>query len=558
MSIYSEKPWLKHYPEHVPQTIDQNHELENSLSDLLLKACHKFQEAPAFCFLDRTISYAELETLSTRVAAFLQQELGLKKGDRLVLMLPNCLQYPVVLLAALRIGVIVVNTNPLYTANELRRQLEDSQPAALVVLENFAHTIAEVMKKLPLKQVIVSGVGDLLSFPKNWIVNFSLRYLSKKIPAWKIPGAISFRRLMQCDCSRLIPVEIRPEDTALLQYTGGTTGIAKGAMLTHRNLVANLHQAWAWVSPALREREEVIITAIPLYHIFAFTANGLLGMMIGAKNVLIPDARRIKDLILQCSRHPFSILTGVNTLFNALLHHRKFRKLDFSKLKIALAGGMTLHASVAEQWQKLTSKNILEAYGLTETSPAVTINPTDLKQYNGSIGLPVPSTEITIRDDEGEEVALGDIGELWVRGPQVMKGYWNLPEETAKVLTHDGWLKTGDMARMDDQGFLYLVDRKKDLIIVSGFNVYPNEIEAVLNQHPGVLESGVVGIADATHGERIKAFVVKSDPKLTEKMLRRYLKRQLVAYKLPHWIEFREELPKTNVGKILRRALREG
>jgi long-chain acyl-CoA synthetase len=550
-----EKIWLKHYPPGVPHEIDY-HQFR-SIGELFEKSVEKYRDRPAYTNMGKTISFGDLERLSRAFGAWLQGK-GLAKGARVAVMMPNCLQYPVSLFGILRAGYVVVNVNPLYTARELEHQLRDSGSEAIVILENFAHVLEEVKAKTQVKHVVIAALGDLLGI-KGSIVNFVLRRVKKMVPQWSISGAVRFNAAL-AEGSRLAmrPADVGHEDIAFLQYTGGTTGVSKGAMLLHRNILANLEQAMAWLRPFMKEGErQVIITALPLYHILSLTANGLLMMKMGGCNVLITNPRDIPGFIKELARHKFTIFTGVNTLFNALLNHPDFAKLDFSGLKIALGGGMAVQKPVADRWKKLTGCTLIEAYGLSETSPGVTINPPDLKEYNGSIGLPIPSTEIMLRGDDGREVSLGSTGEICVRGPQVMKGYWNSPAETAKVLGPDGFFATGDIAAMDEKGYVRIVDRKKDMLLVSGFNVYPNEIESVVVAHPGVLECAVIGVPDPHSGEVPKLFVVKKSPGLTEADIRKYCEANLTGYKRPKYVEFRKELPKTNVGKILRRALRE-
>ena len=551
-----EKIWLKSYPPGVPAEIDVNE--FRSLGDLFDRSVKRFADKTAYICMGKSMTYAELDALSARFGAFLQSELGLPSGARVALMMPNVLQYPIAMFGALRAGYTIVNVNPLYTARELEHQLKDSGADAIVILENFAHTLEHVRAQVPIKHVIVTSLGEMLGFPKGAIVNFVVRRVRKLVPAWTLDGHLSFAdALARGSAHTLRPVEVGHEDTAFLQYTGGTTGVAKGAVLTHRNIIANLQQAHAWISPVVTEGREIIITALPLYHIFSLTANCLTFIKIGATNVLIPNPRDIPGFIKELSKHRFTVITGVNTLFNALLNNPEFAELDFSSLRVALGGGMAVQQAVAEKWKQITGVALVEAYGLTETSPAVTINPLDLKAFNHSIGLPISSTEVSIRDDDGIEQAIGQRGELCVRGPQVTPGYWNRPEETRRVFTADGFLRTGDIAVMDDKGFVTLVDRKKDMILVSGFNVYPNEVEDIVANHPGVLEVAAIGVPDERSGEAVKVFVVRKDPALTAEALIAHCRENLTGYKVPHHVEFRDELPKSNVGKILRRELRE-
>ena len=551
-----EKIWLKSYPPGVPAEIDVNE--FRSLGDLFDRSVKRFADKTAYVCMGKAITYAELDAASARFGAFLQRDLGLPKGTRVALMMPNVLQYPIAMFGALRAGYTIVNVNPLYTARELEHQLKDSGAEAIVILENFAHTLEQVRAQVPIRHVIVTSLGEMLGFPKGAIVNFVVRRVRKLVPPWTLDGHLSFGdALARGAAHALQPVEVGHEDAAFLQYTGGTTGVAKGAVLTHRNIVANLQQAHAWISPVVTEGREIIITALPLYHIFSLTANCLTFIKIGATNVLIPNPRDIPGFIKELAKHRFTVITGVNTLFNALLNNPEFAKLDFSSLRVALGGGMAVQQAVAEKWKQITGVALVEAYGLTETSPAVTINPLDLKAFNHSIGLPISSTEVSIRDDDGIEQAIGQRGELCVRGPQVTPGYWNRPEETRRVFTADGFLRTGDIAVMDDKGFVTLVDRKKDMVLVSGFNVYPNEVEDIVANHPGVLEVAAIGVPDERSGEAVKVFVVRKDPALTAEALIAHCRENLTGYKVPHHVEFHDELPKSNVGKILRRELRE-
>ena len=551
------KIWLKSYPPGVPAEIDVGE--FSSLADLFDKGVRKFAERTAYINMGKAISYRELEVLSSQFAGYLQGELKLAPGARVALMMPNCLQYPIAMFGILRAGYTVVNVNPLYTARELEHQLRDAGCEAIVIVENFAHTLQEVASQvMSLRHVVVTGLGDMLGFPKSLLVNFVVRHVKKMVPPWSLPQAVTFREaLSQGAAHPLRPVTITHDDLAYLQYTGGTTGVAKGAMLTHGNIVANLQQAHAWISPYVKEGEELIVTALPLYHIFSLTANCLTFFKIGASNLLITNPRDIPGFVAEMGKYPFTVITGVNTLFNALLHNPDFEKLDFSTLKVSLGGGMAVQQAVAERWKKITGKTLAEAYGLTETSPAVCINPLDLPEFNHSIGLPISSTDISLRDDEGYEVPLGTLGELCVKGPQVMKGYYQRPEDTARAFTHDGFLRTGDVAIIDEAGFVRIVDRKKDMILVSGFNVYPNEVEDVVASHPGVLEVAALGVPDEHSGEAVKIFVVRKDPKLTAEALIAHCREGLTGYKVPRFVEFRDELPKSNVGKILRRVLRD-
>ncbi len=552
-----DKIWLKSYPAGVPAEIDPDE--FRSLGDLFEQSVHRFASRTAYICMGKGITYGELDRLSAQFAGYLQGELKLPAGARVALMMPNLLQYPVALFGALRAGYTVVNVNPLYTARELEHQLQDAGADAIVIVENFAHTLEQVRARVPVKHVVVTSLGEMLGFPKSMLVDFVVRRVKKMVPPWRLDGAVRFSdALARGGRHRLQAVELGHDDIAFLQYTGGTTGKAKGAILTHGNIIANLQQAHAWIAPFMHEGEEVIITALPLYHIFSLTANCLTFFKIGAVNVLITNPRDIPGFVKELGKHKFTTITGVNTLFNALLNNPDFARLDFSNLRVSLGGGMAVQQVVAEKWRKVTGVPLVEAYGLTETSPAVTINPLDLPEFNHSIGLPVPSTEISIRDDADVEQPIGQRGELCVRGPQVMRGYWQLPEETARAFTPDGFLRTGDIAVIDDKGFISIVDRKKDMILVSGFNVYPNEVEDVVASHPGVIEVAAVGVPDERSGEAVKVFVVRKDPNLTEAELIAYCQQNLTGYKVPHRIEFRDDLPKSNVGKILRRELRDG
>ncbi|MGA9369043.1 MAG: AMP-binding protein [Steroidobacteraceae bacterium] len=546
--------WLKSYPPGVPAEIDPSR--LTSLADLLRQACTTYRDRPAYEQMGRTLTFAQLDELTRDFAAWLQAA-GMVKGDRIAIMLPNTLQYPIALFGALRAGLIVVNTNPLYTPRELQHQLEDSGAAAIVVLENFAHVVQEVGPHTPLKKVLVTAAGDFLGFPKSWVVNYVVRHRRKQVREWDIPGAMDFREAVRAGRKlTFTPVEVGPEDIAFLQYTGGTTGVAKGAMLTHGNVSSNVLQAEAWVADRFSQEAGVLITAIPLYHVFALTANCLLFAHLGWKNVLIINARDFPTLVKEMRKQPFSFFTGVNTLFNALLHTPGFASVDFSHLQVTLGGGMAVQESVAKRWKEVTGNILTQAWGLTETSPAATINPTT-EEFNGSIGLPIPSSEVAIKDDQGQDLPLGETGEICVHGPQVMRGYWNRPDETAKVMLPDGWLRTGDVGFMDERGYVFLQDRKKDLILVSGFNVYPNEVEEVAASHPGILECAAVAQTDEHSGEVVALYVVPKDPKLTEHDVIEYCRKSLAGYKVPKHVYFRKELPKSNVGKILRKELRE-
>lgn len=550
-----EKPWLKNYQSGVPHEI--NPEIYGSIPELLEESFSKFGTKGAFHNMGKTLTYSDMDLLSKKFASYLQNTLKLNRGDRVAIMMPNILQYPVALFGILRAGMVCVNVNPLYTARELEHQLKDSGARAIIIFENSASVLAEVISKTPLEHILITQIGDMLKFPKSLIVNFVIKHVKKMVPKWQIKSAIPFlKALDEGDENTFKKVEIKNSELAFLQYTGGTTGVSKGAELTHRNIVANLSQAKAWISPITKEGEEIVITPLPLYHIFSLTANCFTFSTLGGLNILITNPRDIPGFIKELKKHKFTAFTGVNTLFNGLLNNADFSTIDFSTLKLTLGGGMAVQKAVAQKWKTVTNTPLIEAYGLTETSPAACINPMDLKDYNGNIGLPISSTEVCIKDDEENTLAIGDIGEICIKGPQVMSGYWNKPEETAKVMTKDGYFKSGDIGIMDEKGFFKIVDRKKDMILVSGFNVYPNEIEDVMVGHPKVFECAAIGIPDAKSGEAVKIFVVKGDKSLTEEELREYAKANLTGYKVPKSYEFRTELPKSNVGKILRKDLR--
>lgn len=551
----TDRIWLDSYPAGVPAEVEFDR--FGSLAELFEASCERFDSLPAYTCMGATLNYGDLQEQVHRFAAFLKRDLGLEKGDRVAIMLPNTLQYPIALFGALCAGCTVVNTNPLYTARELEHQLSDSGARAIVVLENFARTLQRTLPRTSVEHVVVTGMGDRLGGLKGMLVNFAVRHVKRMVPSWDIPGAVRFNDALERGKGQSVErPSLTQDDLAFLQYTGGTTGVAKGAMLTHANMLANIEQSAVWLTQTMKDGEETVITALPLYHVFALTANCLVFTKIGGHNVLIPNPRDMKAFVKTLKGTRFSGITGVNTLFNALLNADGFADLDFSALKLSLGGGMAVQRAVAERWKQTTGCTLLEAWGLTETAPAACINPPDLKDYNGSIGLPIPSTEISVQDASGNHLPVGEVGELCVRGPQVMKGYWNRPDETEKVLGEDGWFRTGDMGRMDEQGYCYIVDRKKDMINVSGFNVYPNEIEDVLAMHPGILEAGVVGVPDERSGETVKAVVVRKDASLTEKDVIAHCRENLTGYKIPHVVEFRDELPKSNVGKILRRELR--
>ena len=551
----NERPWLKHYPDGVPAEIDVNQ--YPSVVAVLEEAFERFRERPAFASFGKKLSYGQIDEMSKQFAGYLTGELKLVKGDRVAIMMPNVLQYPIALFGALRAGMIVVNTNPMYTARELKHQLEDSGAKAIVVLDNFAATVQQVVAETHVKHIVTTGIGDLLG-PKGILVNFVVKNIKKLVPAFSLPTAVRFKDALSHGAKHAVTTpSISHDDIAFLQYTGGTTGVAKGAMLTHGNMVANMLQAGSWIGSNLRPGQEVVITALPLYHIFSLTANGLVFMRLGGLSWLITNPRDMPGFVKELKASGFTALTGVNTLFNGLLNTPGFAELDFSRLHLSLGGGMAVQRAVAERWKKVTGCTLVEAYGLTETSPAACINPLDLKEYNGSIGLPVSSTDAAIWSEDNQQLGIGEAGELMIHGPQVMKGYWQRPDETIKVLGSDGWLHTGDIAKMDENGYFYIVDRKKDMILVSGFNVYPNEVEDAVMQHPGVAEVAAIGMPDEHSGEVVKIFVVRKDPNLTVEELKQFCKENLTGYKRPKVIEFRDALPKSNVGKILRRELRD-
>ena len=552
------KPWLASYPPGMPETIGALP--ADSIGDLLVAACKQYAGRPAFTCMDKTMTYAEVERHSAEFGAYLQSR-GLKKGARVAIMMPNVLQYPVAMMGVLRAGYTVVNVNPLYTPRELEHQLKDSGAEAIVILENFAVTLQAVLAKTPVKHVIVASMGDMLGTLKGMIVNLVVRRVKKMVPAWSLPGHVKFPAAMKEGSTKsLKPVKVSPDDIAFLQYTGGTTGVSKGATLLHRNVLANVAQNALWVETAYIKRpkpaELVYVCPLPLYHIYALTVNALMGMYLGSHNILIPNPRDIPAFVKELQKYPVNVFPGLNTLFNALLNNEDFRKIDFKPLLLTFAGGMAAQRPVAERWKQVTGCVMSEGFGLSETSPVATTNRFDADDFSGTIGLPIPSTEISIRDDDGNEMPLGEVGEICIKGPQVMAGYWNRPDETAKVMTGDGFFRSGDMGVMDEKGFTKIVDRKKDMILVSGFNVYPNELEEVAAQHPGVLEVAAIGVPDEHSGEVPKLFVVKKDPSLTAEILLAYCKQNLTGYKRPRHIEFRTELPKTPVGKILRRELR--
>jgi long-chain acyl-CoA synthetase len=550
-----EKIWLKSYPEGMPTEIDPSQ--YRSVTHLMEESFRKYADRNAYVCMDKFLTYSQVDQMSRMFGAWLQAK-GLKPGARVAIMLPNVLQYPVVMAGILRAGYTVVNVNPLYTPRELQHQINDAGAEAIIVLENFATTVQQVLGATPLKHVIVASMGDLLGGLKGTIVNFVVRKVKKMVPAYSIPGAVPFRTVL-AEGARLTlqPVDAKPDDIAFLQYTGGTTGVSKGAVLLHRNVVANVLQNEAWLGMKTQDEQMVFVAALPLYHIYSLTISCFMAMRTGGLNLLIPNPRDIPGFVKELAKFRVTVFPAVNTLYNALLNNPDFCKLDFSTYKVANGGGMAVQQSVADKWLKVTGMPLIEGYGLSETSPVATANRVDIKDFTGTIGLPIPSTELKILDDDGNEVPLGTAGEIAIRGPQVMAGYWNRPEETAKCMTPDGFFKTGDVGIMDERGYTRIVDRKKDMILVSGFNVYPNEVEGVVAAHPGVLEVACVGVPDANSGEAVKLFVVRKDPNLTAEALLEFCKHELTAYKKPKYIEFRDELPKTNVGKILRRQLRD-
>ena len=551
-----EKLWLNSYEQGVNAEIDITQ--YSSISDVFRQSVEKFAHQPAFQNMGKTLTYAEVGKLAQDFASYLQNVLKLPRGERVAIMLPNLLQYPIALFGILQAGLVAVNTNPLYTPRELEHQLKDSGATTIIVLENFANTLELVLPRTQIKHVIVASVGEMFGFFKGTLMNFVLRKIKKMVPEYRISGAIPFQTTLKEGAAHTFrPVTLTREDTALLQYTGGTTGVAKGAVLSHGNICANMLQAKEWIKNQLREGKETVIAALPLYHIFALTVNLMIFTNAGSKIILITNPRDMKGFIGELKKERISVFIGVNTLFNGMVNQPDFATVDFSNLRLTLGGGMATQKAVAEKWKKITGTPIVEAYGLTEASPGVCCNPLNIEAYSGGIGLPVPSTEVELRDADGKEVGVGQPGELWVRGPQVMKGYWNRPEETAKTIDARGFLETGDIAVMDEKGWLKLVDRKKDLIVVSGFNVYPNEIEEVVSHNDKVMEVACIGVPNEKTGEALKVFVVKKDPSLTKEELIAFCRSELTAYKVPKDIEFRDELPKSNVGKILRRELRE-
>jgi long-chain acyl-CoA synthetase len=549
------KPWVKNYESGVPEEI--NIEAYSSINEVIEESFKKFANNDSFYCMGKGFTYGELDILSKKFASYLQNDLKLQKGDRVALMMPNILQYPIALFGILRAGLIAVNVNPLYTDRELEHQLKDSGAKAIIIFENSCKTLQSILDKTSVEHVLTTGIGDLLGFPKGMIVNFVIKHVKKMVPAWNIPTSKSFKDvLFNADASTYKRPEVTREDTAFLQYTGGTTGVSKGAVLSHGNIVANILQAGAWIDNYLEEGKETIITPLPLYHIFSLTANCLVFSTKGARNILITNPRDMAGFVKELKNWKFTAFTGVNTLFNGLLNTPGFEEVDFSSLKLTLGGGMAVQKGVAEKWKSVTKQTLIEAYGLTETSPAACINPMTLPAYNGKIGLPIPSTDIKIKDDDGNDIVTGEVGEICIKGPQVMQGYWQRPEETDKVMTADGYFKTGDLGHVDAEGYFQIVDRKKDMILVSGFNVYPNEVEDVISGHPKVFESAAIGIPDEKSGEIVKAYIVAKDSSLTAEELKAYCKENLTGYKVPKLYEFRETLPKSNVGKILRKELR--
>ena len=552
----SDKPWIAQYQENVSPEIDTTK--YDSIAELFDESVKKYEDLPAFHNMGTNMSYGELGVMATQFASYLQNDLGLKKGDRVAIMSPNLLQYPVALFGALKAGCTVVNVNPLYTARELEHQMNDSGAETIVIVENFANTLQQVLGTTGVKNIVLTSLGDMLKIPKRFIVNFVVKHVKKMVPEYDLPNITWFREaLSKGAMHEFKPVKTGPQDLAFLQYTGGTTGVSKGAMLSNKNMIANILQACEWIAPLVEEKKEKIITALPLYHIFSLTANCMTFMAKGGMNILITNPRDIPGFVKELSKHKFTAFTGVNTLFNALLNHPDFASLDFSEFKLALGGGMAVQKSVADEWQKVTGRVLCQAYGLTETSPAACINPMNSKEFNSTIGVPISNTIVSIKDDDEKDLPFGEIGELCVKGPQVMEGYWQREEATQKTMTKDGYLKTGDIATMDESGFVQIVDRKKDMILVSGFNVYPNEVEDVAASHPGILEVAAIGVPNEKSGEVVKLFVVKKDENLSEAEVIDFCKNGLTGYKIPKLVEFKDELPKTNVGKILRRALRE-
>jgi len=551
-----QKPWLKNYPEGVPEEIDINE--FSSVANIFDICSSKFASLPAYSNFGTTITYQQLNDYTSKLGAYLINDLGLSRGDRVAVMMPNLLQNPIAIFAILRAGLVVVNTNPLYTARELKHQMNDSGAKAIIIVENFCSVLQEIVAETKLEKVIVTRMGDLLNFPKSMLINFVIKNIKKMVPDYQLSNSVSLKDAFSAGAQHHFEtIPTSHDDIAFLQYTGGTTGVSKGAALTNRNMVANMQQASAWIDSYVGDTKETIITALPLYHIFSLTANCLTFMKYGWKNHLITNPRDMKGFVKELKSGEFAGLTGVNTLFNGLLNQPGFNDINFSKLKVVLGGGMAVQHAVAQRWKEVTGATLVEAYGLTETSPAACINPMDLKEFNGKIGLPISSTEVSIQDDDWKILDIGTSGEICIRGPQVMSGYWERPKETSEVISNDDWFHTGDIGFMDEEGFVQIVDRKKDMILVSGFNVYPNEVEGFIAEHKNVVEVGVIGAPDEKCGESVMAIVVKNDPSLTEEDLKDFCHKGLTNYKVPKHIIFTDELPKTNVGKILRRELRD-
>jgi long-chain acyl-CoA synthetase len=552
-----DKIWLKSYQAGIPATIEDQIEKYQSLGDLLEESFSKFSQNEAYNCMGKGLTYQEVEHLSKQFASYLQNDLKLQKGDRVALMMPNILQYPVALFGILRGGFVAVNVNPLYTARELQHQLKDSGAKVIIIFESGCTTLQSVLDKTDIKHVLTTNIGDMLGFPKSLIVNFVIKKVKKMVPAWSLPGSKKFvAELQKGQAKNFKKPDLKPSDIAFLQYTGGTTGVSKGAILTHRNMIANMCQARAWLSPAISIGNETIISPLPLYHIFSLTVSFIFAS-VGGNNILITNPRDMNGFIKEIKKWKFTVITGVNTLFNGLLNNKEFASVDFSHLKLSVGGGMAVQKVVAERWKKMTGKTLIEAYGLTETSPAACVNPLNIKEFNGFIGLPISSTEVVIKDDNDKTLGIDEVGEICIKGPQVMSGYWNRDDETAKVMTADGFFKSGDIGIMNSDGFVKIVDRKKDMILVSGFNVYPNEIEDVIATHPKVFEVAAIGIPDAKSTEAVKVFIVKKDESLTAEEIIAFCRTELTSYKVPKAVEFRLDLPKTNVGKILRKDLRQ-
>ena len=551
-----QKPWLKSYPAGIPEEIDVDE--FSSVANIFDQCTHTYADLPAYSNFGTTLNYKQVNDYTAQLGAYLINDLGLSRGDRVAVMMPNLLQNPIAIFAILRAGLVVVNTNPLYTARELKHQLNDSGAKAIIIVENFCSVLQEVLAETECKKVIITRMGDLLKFPKSMLINFVVKNVKKMVPAFDIPNSISLLDALRAGSQHHFEtIPTNHDDIAFLQYTGGTTGVSKGAILTNKNMVANMQQASAWIKDIVGDKKETIITALPLYHIFSLTANCLTFMKYGWNNHLITNPRDMKGFVKELSNTDFAGITGVNTLFNGLLNQSDFKKIDFSKLVVALGGGMAVQHAVAQRWKEVTGTTLVEAYGLTETSPAACMNPMTLEEFNGKIGLPISSTEVSIQDDDWNKVDTGSNGEICIRGPQVMKGYWERPKETSEVISNEGWLHTGDIGFMDEEGFVQIVDRKKDMVLVSGFNVFPNEVEGYIAEHPDVLEVGVVGAPDEKCGESVMAIVVRKNESLTEQDVKDFCHKGLTNYKVPKHVIFTDELPKTNVGKILRRELRD-